>query len=248
MQAKKALREYLGVAVLLSAFTTPAVAVDFSSLLAGWVDMFNQKVSALKVVTKQEAIAAEKVAFATRDSVSALATAYVSNRQAQMTRDAAQRFGNQGQGVFPCFQSDISLQFADTVTKTALAGQGVSAQMQAAPYGDESARRTDQVALHRGAYCSVSEHKAGLCKVSAMGLQSADADFSMLVKGGTKGSSERSAGYDFIDNVVPVRATAACSSPSCLARLADIRTMNSLDSLARNTLISMIEARSVQNP
>ena len=144
--------------------------------------------------------------------------------------------------------ADISLQFADTAAKTATAGQGVSAQMQAVSYGDESARRTDQVALHRGAYCSVSEHKAGLCKVSAMGLQSADADFSMLVKGGTKGSSERSAGYDFIDNVVPVRATAACSSPSCLARLADIRTMNSLDSLARNTLISMIEARSVQNP
>lgn len=235
----------LVLSALLLALSFPAHAFDFGSLLSGWIEFFNRKVSALKVVTKQRAVASEKVANSAREATSALATSYVANRQAQLTRETFERFSDQG--VFPCYQGEIAMQVARTTANVAIAEQDAAARMQAANYGNETERKALQIQLHRAVYCSVSEHKAGLCKVTAMGMQSADVDFSFLIRSGTKGPSERKAGYDFIDNIVPVRKGLVCNTSECQAQQFNVRTLNTADSLARNSLLSFIEARSVQN-
>lgn len=239
----KVLHRRIPALVLLLAATS-AQAFDFNSLLTGWISSYNQKVAALKVVAKQNSVATDKLVAAYRETNSAAITAFVVNRQAETVRGAVQRFSDQG--IFPCYQNDISTQVSQTSGRAWRASQDASARIQAADFGSASARRADQMALHKAVYCSVSEHKAGLCKINAMGLQSADSDFAFLVKTGTKSSSERSAGYDFVDNIVPPRAQEKCSGSQCAAVVTDGASMNAFDSLARQTLVSLIESRSSQ--
>ena len=222
-----------------------AHAFDFMSLITGWLTAVNQTVSSLRVVTKQTSVAADRVSQSARESTSALATAVVANRQAMLTKDAVQRFSSQG--VNACFAYDLAGHTAGTVIKTERAQQDIAAAIQNIDYGDAAKRAAAKMDLHNSVYCSVSEHKAGLCKLNMGGMQSADSDFSFVVKDGTKSGSERGAGYDFIDNILPPPVVSRCKGPECAAASRDMVTMNAFDSLARNSMMSIIEARSTQS-
>ncbi len=236
----------LGLAVTLMCAAGTASAVDFTSLLTSWIGGFNQEMSAMRVLTKQRSVVGDMLATASLQTSSAAATTIAADLQATLVRGAAQRFGTDNQGVFPCFQNDVSLNMGNARMKTGVASQRTAATIAGLDYGSDSARGGAQISLHKGVYCSVSEHKMGACKLNTAGLQSADSDFSMLAKGGTKSTSERAAGYDYVDNILPQRRTTACPAGDCQAQAADTRVLNAVDSLARLSFVSMIEARAQQ--
>jgi len=243
----RALMGRMALMATLLCFASAAYAQDFGSLLSSWVGAFNQEMSALKVLTKQRSVVGDVVAAAHLQTANAAATAVAADLQATLVRETAQRFGTQNQGVYPCYQNDVSLGIGSARQKSKVASQKVSTTIASVDYGSESARRADQIRLHKGVYCSVSEHKMGVCRLNTSGLQSADSDFSMLAKGGTKSTSERAAGYDYVDNVLPQRRATACATGDCVAQAVDTRVLNSFDSLARLSFVSMIEARAQQS-
>jgi hypothetical protein len=233
---------FLGVA-MLPAF---AIAGGFGALLSSWAGATNTKVSAYKVLSKQINLAGERTVSGTLQSFQAGSTAILANMQSQQVQDAVMRFGSAGQGAFPCYATEMSKTTGLTRAKLLSMVGTASGQVAGWNAGSDTDRRVTQISLHKNVYCSVSEHKLGVCKLNDAGLQSADADFAFLVKGGTKSSSERGAGYDFVDNVIPQRQATACGTPECYARASDDRGRNAVDSLARMSFIATIEARSQQ--
>lgn len=225
-------------------FAQQAQALNVLGLLQSWIDRGGQLVSSYRVVAKQISVSSDKVATSELQSSSAGITAIIANRQANQVRNAVVRFSDQG--VYPCYQSDVSILAGEGSKKTAVAVRDASTAMAGWDVGNETSRRADQIVLHKAVYCSVSEHVQGICKLNATGLQSADSDFSMLVKPGTKSTSEREAAYDYIDNILTQRQAVQCASPECASQAQDARAMNAVESMARTSFMSMVEARSQQ--
>ena len=220
----------------------PASAFDFSS----WIKAFNQKLSSYRVLTKQVSVSSDKIVIATTQAFSAGATAVITNRQAQQVREAVQRFSDQG--PFPCFGTDVSQMVGSVRLKTATAARNASGQIAGWNLGNPGYQGADAVILHKNVYCSVSEQKMGLCKLNLSSLQSADSDFSLIVKPGTKSTSERASGYDYVDNILVQKAAdMTCSSPDCAAQAVDAQAFNAFASLARLSFVATIEARSQQS-
>jgi hypothetical protein len=229
-------------AVAAVGWSVPAAAFD----LSGWVSAYQGDISAWKVVAKQENGSAEKSVAGTMQSMNAAVTSIIGNMQAKQVRDVVSKFGPMGQSAFPCYETTMSGTTGDTHARLGVATRNASGQIAGWDAGSDVTRKAAQVSLHRNVYCSVSEQKMGICKLNVAGLQSADSDFSMVTHAGTKSTSERGAGYDFVDNIIPQHQVVPCKSPECQAKLIDARSRDAIDSLARLSFISAVEARSQQ--
>ena len=230
----------MGLATLLA--SQSANAFDWT----GWITAFNQKMSSYRVLTKQKSVSSDKIAAATTQSFSAGATAVIAERQARLVRETVQRFSDQG--PFACYGADVARMAGTVRLQTAVAARNASTQIAGWNLGSPGAQGADAAILHNNVYCSVSEHKMGLCKLNPIGLQSADSDFSLIVQPGTKSTSERAASYDYVDNILAQRsADMKCNSPDCAAQAVDARSFNAFASLARLSFVTTIEARSQQS-
>jgi len=222
--------------VVSPAFTTATqtlnaavTAVDTS--LSTLLETESQRLtSAIAVLTKQKALAANQIAESGRNSAQQTATAL--NVLAQTDRVKKARFdygGEFGQGFSPCIvyatRSVISNRDADMTTEVR---QRVKSEITAAPgvYADPVKAQTAMV-KNREQFCTQGQVDSGLCK-SVGTLPGADLSVATLFEPAMEGEALYEAKVAFVNNVAglpdgPVPESAGKSSSAQSYTLAKSR-------------------------
>lgn len=187
--------------------------------------------SAIAVLTKQKALAANQIADGHRTAGQATAEALNAMSQMERVKQARFEFGGEfGQGFSPCKV------YATRVTMTArdadMAAERrvrVMSEIQAAPgrYADPLTVRSAMVQTHRASFCTQDQVDSGLCK-NVGKMPGADLSVSTLFEPAMEGEALYDAKVAFVNNMVglpdaPVPQTAANSAASAAYSLAKTR-------------------------
>lgn len=232
-----------------------------------WYETAWRLIKTTQMNAAQVNLSAEKVAAVTRMSAEAGASTKMEMSIKKSVLETYSEFGPNGQLVDPCFQvgsaesvhgvsrltEQKSLDSAQQVYKTSLAGNqssgilGLNKKYTDIPYTRDATQRINR---HLGKYCSVSESKAGFCKLQPNGMQAADTDFSIhVVPGKTFGWDQAEAATDYIKTVAPVQMapqSASCTSVNCVALLQAKRESEAAMSMARYSYLRLVESRMTQ--
>lgn len=232
-----------------------------------WLVEINSMVSSLKIATMQSGVISDGLSNNKIQASQAAAAAAAQLQNREQVRKVWDEFGPTGQLIEPCYQlamADTTAQIkgkADSSAANAaslvyrmsddgmVSGGMFSAPVQrsAVPFAASQAKR---LARHREKYCSVSEASAGYCTLQPNGMQSGDADFSLLyAPGQTYGWDQAEAATDFVKTVAPVRpmpVATGCSTPTCAAAVRANRDEEAYVSMARFSFLRFVESRSSQ--
>lgn len=187
--------------------------------------------SAIAVLTKQKALAANQIADSHRTA--GQATAEALNALAQTERVKAARFefgGEFGQGFSPCkvyaTRIGITARDADMAAERRVR---VMSEVNAAPgrYADPLAARSTMLQVHRSSFCTQDQVDSGVCK-NVGKLPGADLSVSTLFEPAMEGETLYDAKVAFVNNAVglpdaPIPQASANSAASAAYSLAKVR-------------------------
>lgn len=219
----------------------------------------------------QQGVSSDKVASNKVQATQAASSAAIDVSNREQVRKIWDDYGQSGQLINGCYQvglADTASQIkgrtdasaanaAELVYKMsddgAVAAPGMAGvfggkvQRSAFPYSSSVAKRVER---HNQKYCSVSEAAVGYCTLLPNGMQSGDADYSILyVPGQTYGWDQTEAGSDFVKTVAPVKpmpVATGCNTPACINVIRERRAQEPYLSMARFSFLSFVESRSTQ--
>jgi hypothetical protein len=230
-------------------FATPnAQALSWQSALE-WIQTMQSELSAWAVTTKQTAVAANQEAQSRLNAQQQLATAAgaiaMSDRvsRAVMSVDATW-----GQPVtIKCeAQKDATLQ-VEAWHQVALDRGKLMATFASTRVADKAHAERERVALHKDSYCTVSEAKSGLCKLTANGMQGWDENYGGAFAERTLPAEGELAGYAYTAMVADTRAPAVidCQSSSCAAAAEEQLALAAAGTMVADAFLGQVLERRV---
>ena len=165
---------------------------------------FEQLISAVAVATKQEAVAANQVVDATRNSAQTLTNAVKAQRTNDLTIKAYLDFGPiTGQGYDACGTVERNRTLDAAFDDAPGYARATLGELDVAPGKLVDSRvkaMADRLNEHRSKFCTPTEAEAGLCKEGS--VPGGDSNAGLLFTGVDKGSDEARARRAFIQNIV----------------------------------------------
>lgn len=103
------------------------------------------------------------------------------------------------------------------------------------------------VAQRKDTYCTVSEAKAGACKLVANGMQGWDSNYAGAFGQRTLSPEGELAGYAYVAMLTDTRASAAidCTSAACQSAAASQMRVAAMSTMAANSLIGQVADRRI---
>lgn len=166
-----------------------------------------RQLSALAVLTKQKAVAANQIAETTRMSNQQTANAVKTLSQTKRVKDARVSFGGEfGQGYSPCVvyaeRSRIANRDAVMATETK---NRMLAEVAAAPgvYSDKPVEAQKALLVNRTKFCTQDQVSSGMCSTIGT-LPGADLTVSTLFEPAMEGEDLYAAKVAFVNNIIGV--------------------------------------------
>jgi len=257
--------------VVVAMLLLPAVSYADGVGVGGWMNEIQKSMFAFKVMIKQMSISSDKSLAVSKQSTSAQQSAKLEQYNQAAVSQTMATYGPDGQLVDPCYQVGVGNMSASTSNKTAQSAMSKMSQLyRVSSSGTANSGgltgalgATDKVSSypfaasvylqmqrHLAKYCSVSEAASGYCTLTPNGMQAADSDFSVHLRPGeTFGWDQSEAATDYVKTfapMTPVPNANKCTSPECNSSLTMNRVAEVFMSIARFSMMRMIEAHITQ--
>ncbi|WP_323025779.1 hypothetical protein [Castellaniella sp.] len=238
------------VALCLVAACSPAAAVGLSweSVLT-FVKTLKDEASAWAVTTRQTAVAAQQQNDSRLRSEAMLASAIGAIEMADRVGQAIAAVDpavGQPQTILCEAQTQGQLRVEALGQRDrdaarlmqSFASSRVASQAQA----DQA-----QLAQRQDTYCTVSEARAGACKLTANGMQGWDSNYAGAFSQRTLSPEGELAGYAYTATLTDTRASAAidCTSAACMSAASGQMRVAAMSAMAANSLIGQVTDRRV---
>jgi hypothetical protein len=225
-----------------------ANAFSFQSVVM-WLRTMQSEMSAWSVTVKQTALSANQSAASRHASNRELATAIGAiSMSDRITKAVMSVDGTFGQPVtIKCAaQKDATLQVEarQQMSHDRMKLIGTFAATRVASKG---AAEVERMSLHKDSYCTISEAKAGLCKLKANGMQGWDSNYAGAFGETTLAAEGELAGYAYAAMVADTRAPAAldCKSAACAAAASEQLALSAVGTMVADAFVGQVLERRV---
>ena len=235
----------LGVAAVLLVSTSAAQA-QWSSLLA-WFQTQQRELSALAIETKQAALAANQVSEAEVNARKQLSVAMGTIMMSDRVRDVVLSYdANLGQPMLLKCDAQLGRQLAvETHHQANLDSRFFMGSYVNSMTADRLMGEAAILNQRREWFCSVSEAKQGICKLSPNGMQAWDTSYAGAFSEPTMTPDVELAAFAFATNLSDVRPSKGiyCKSADCEA--AQLKQMQStaIGSMIATSVIGQVSER-----
>ncbi|MDK2125283.1 hypothetical protein [Parachitinimonas caeni] len=235
---------WLWMGLVMSGITTGTLA---SYDIRNWQDASREAVAAWKVVDKQEAVMADKVAATVKAGSDGQATGVVSISVNRRILDKVRDFGR--------FAGQPLATSCDTLQRDRYWARSLAAMVDAtadstlalASRGglDLLELSKSQMDQHKRLYCSVAEAQAHACELVPTALQGGDADYGAWAAPLVLDRPGMAAGMDYVQQVASLRSTpeSACKQEECKAIKLEDLSRNAANALVGHVLLEQLKQR-----
>jgi hypothetical protein len=225
-----------------------AQAVTWQSVLQ-WIVSSQNELSAWAVTAKQTALGANQVGQARVSAQQQLATAMGAIAMSERVSNAVMAVDpNWGQPVtLKCEAQRDATSQVEAWHQVSLDRSKLMATFASTRVADEANAERERMALHRDSYCTVSEAKAGLCALTANGMQGWDVNYAGAFAERTLPAEGELAGYAYAAMVADTRAVAVadCKSSACTAAAEQQLARAAAGTLAADAFVGQVLERRV---
>lgn len=238
----------VAVAYTLMLATPGATALSFESVVQ-WLKTMQRESSAWAVTTKQTSVAAYQQTMAKQRSQQQLATAIgalsMSKRVGEAMLSVDATYG-QPSSVMCRGQMEAEMQ-AEAWQQISYDRKHLMATFSSTRVNDAAGAARERIAVHRDAYCTVSEARSELCELSSNGMQGWDSNWAGPFSMHTLPAEGELAGFAYVAMVADVRAPAAldCKSSACAAAASDQLALAAAGSMVADALLGQVLERRV---
>jgi hypothetical protein len=229
--------------VLLAA---PAHAFTWQSVLQ-FLRTMQSETSAWAVTTKQTAVAADQVATMDINAKKQLATAVGSIGLSDRLMKARVAFDPVlGQPVtVKCVAQTNNKLFVEATSQAEKDAGRLMSTFASTRVSTKAAAEAELLATHRRTYCTASEAKQGLCKLSPNGMQGWDVNYGGAYAEKTLSPEGEAAAYAYAAMVGDERAEIGsdCATTSCAAAQARQLAQASVGAMAASALVGQVVDR-----
>lgn len=237
----------------LSASVGTNIATFGSTFGTNMATKYEQLISAVAIATKQEAMAGDMVADASRQASNQLVNAVRAQNESEQVAEAILNYNPAlAQGYEPCLARAQNRTLDNTFDKLHNSARSRVAALDVAPgamVASTGAAMTARLATHRTKFCSQAEAQAGICTLSA--LPGGDTNAALLFVSTQPGSLQAQAQQAYMQHVLgapdQVLPKAAGTTPAGQAYMLEKNSKDALLSIPAYSL-SMVQAANTQSP
>ncbi len=206
-----------------------------------------QQTSAWAVTTKQTALSANVVGTSQQHDDQTLAAAIGAIHMSDALSDVAVQYSmltGQPDSIKCIAQANGKLA-VQTDQQREQDTARLMATYSSSRVGSQAQANQQLLDLHRSTYCTVSESKGGMCKLTPNGMQGWDQNYAGAFTQGTLSPEGELAGYAYAAMLTDVRADAAidCRSSACAAAQAAQLDAAAAASIAANSMVEQVTDR-----
>jgi len=227
------------VAAALAFAPLPVHAFSWSSVMQ-FVKDLEDELSAWSVNVKQTALSANQMGNAERVSKQQLTTAMNTLDMGEKLYHAVVDFGpmtGQPDSV-KCTEHHHATLHVEARGQRDLDHRKLMASYASSRVGTRAGAQNDWQKNHRANYCTVSEAKQGMCKITADGMQGWDTNYAGAFTELTLAPEAELAAYDYAATLIDVRSDAVtdCNSADCLTAQSNFFGFAAAGSMVANSI------------